>query len=55
MNWIAKYPPLYLWEGDTWYNEKTGTVFEPDFSARMWNCGDESIPFHKNTKVIKEK
>lgn len=57
MQWISKEPPLYVWGGDTWFNEKDRRVYTADLTRQIWHHFDEDgscqvIPFTKKTKVM---
>lgn len=52
MRWIGKFPPLYVWDGDTWFNEINGNEYIADITKALW-VGSENVPFPKKTRVIK--
>lgn len=58
MKWISNGdPPLYVWEGDRWYNQKDKMTYSACVESRIWaNFLDvyaPRIPFPKKTKVMK--
>ena len=55
MQWISKHAPIYVWEGDTWYNETNKKVYEVDLKNACWRCNDSVEHFTKKTKVIHDK
>lgn len=57
MQWTSNGdPPLYVWSGDTWYNEKTKLLYECNMADRVWfqydNPGAHVIPFPKKTRIL---
>lgn len=56
MLWISKEPPIYVWRGDTWFNEKDKRVYTADLTKQVWYCDIDGIcqvfPFTKKTKVM---
>lgn len=55
MRWIASSPPIYVWEGDVWYNEKDKKEYTVDLEKAAWVSGTSQFPFTKKTKIFKEK
>lgn len=62
MEWGSKEPPLYVWEGDTWYNERDKLTYKADLGKLIWHHyafeGDQfpkTIPFPPKTKVLGQK
>jgi hypothetical protein len=53
MRWIGKVAPIYVWEGDTWYNELDRHEYQVDIPRAMWICGEKQVFFTKKTQVIK--
>ena len=52
MKWISKDAPLYIREGDEWFNERDGVCYQCDIKQRIWwQTGRSFIPFPKKTKV----
>jgi hypothetical protein len=51
MKWISKDPPLYVWEGDIWYNERNKKCYDVNIKENAWVNLDEKIPFPKKTKI----
>ena len=45
-------PPLYVWAGDIWHNERDHTEFKADIAKREWVLGDLKVAFPPKTKVI---
>ena len=61
MKWISNGdPPLYVWLGDNWYNQKDKKTYFSDIGRQCWHHFDsyESkepsnvIPFPKKTKIM---
>lgn len=57
MRWVSKEPPIYVWGGDFWYNEKEKLDYTADLGRQFWHheCQDGSfkvVPFPKKTKVM---
>ncbi len=57
MKWISNDdPPLYVWEGDTWYNEKDKKEYNCVIRDRLWMyeyIGEiSSIAFPRKTKIM---
>jgi hypothetical protein len=57
MHWISRDPPIYVWAGDTWFNEKDRCIYTADLTRQIWIREDEEvdcqvIPFTKKTKVM---
>lgn len=59
MQWVSKEPPIYVWLGDTWYNEKENLVYVSDLGRGFWhhfeNAEDHNpkiIPFTKKTRIM---
>jgi hypothetical protein len=52
MKWIDKNPPLYVWPGDEWYNERDKMIYTCDIEKREWVNADKRIDFLKKTKVF---
>ena len=57
MRWISNGDsPLYVWEGDSWYNQKTRAIYHQDRNKKEWfHAGQdkqEAIPFKKNVKLM---
>jgi hypothetical protein len=57
--WISNGdPPLYVWVGDTWYNQKDKITYSANILHRFWWQGNFSefhkIKFPKKTKVMNE-
>lgn len=53
MKWIGKSPPLYVREGDEWWDEINKICYECDIKNRIWwQTGRPTIPFPPKTKVI---
>jgi hypothetical protein len=50
---VGKVPPIYVWEGDTWYNEIDGCEYTIDIPAQMFVFEEKQVPFTKKTKVMK--
>jgi hypothetical protein len=53
MKWISKIPPIYVWQGDFWYNENNGLTYEAIGNFNAWICLDNeqpNIPFPPKTK-----
>jgi hypothetical protein len=55
MKWIAKHPPIYVWEGDTWYNEADGMEYTAWIKEKWWVCGRLAIDFPKKTIIMRTK
>jgi hypothetical protein len=63
MKWISNGdPPLYVWEGDIWYNQKDKLEYLSISLKRKWICHDikqgwqtkiPDIEFPKKTRVMK--
>jgi hypothetical protein len=57
MRWISKEPPIYVWQGDTWFNERDGKEYYADISTRVWRQEEQTfvfIDFPKKTQIKKE-
>lgn len=58
MEWISKDQPIYVWEGDTWYNERDKLTYFPDLINQCWSVGlkiNEPIHyFTKKTRIMKK-
>lgn len=56
MTWIAKDPPIYVWPGDKWYNERNGKTYSVDCERFVWLC-DEEIPivFPKKARIMRNR
>jgi hypothetical protein len=52
MKWYDKNPPLYVWDGDEWYNERDELTYQADIRWRLWQCEDKIINFPPKTKVM---
>lgn len=53
MMWISNNdPPLYVWDGDTWYNQKDRITYKCDIHNRTWFVSQNSIPFPKKTHIM---
>lgn len=62
MRWISKEPPLYVWRGDSWYNEKDNLVYTADLTRGFWHHFESDddqnpkiIPFPKKTRIFEIK
>ena len=58
-DWQAKEPPLYVWEGDIWYNEKDRKMYKANTKKMLWELAEysidsEKIPFPKKTRIMNE-
>lgn len=55
MLWISNNdPPLYVWKGDLWYNQKDKITYYADVIERVWIFEDlTKIDFPKRTKIMK--
>ncbi len=51
MQWIAKDGPIYVWSGDTWFNERDKEIYHPDLARKAWVCGEKIVEFTKKTKI----
>ena len=50
MIWIAKQPPIYVWQDDQWYNESNRCTYKPDFWLGAWiHDTEQPIGFPKKT------
>jgi hypothetical protein len=56
MNWKSNgVPPIYIREGDSWYNQKDNQTYFADLDKREWKSTHENmipIQFPKKTKVF---
>ena len=52
MRWISKTPPGYVWEDDSWFNEKDRKTYMPDMQSRQWRGENEIIEFPPKTKTF---
>jgi hypothetical protein len=57
MRWISKEPPIYVWAGDIWYNERDKLEYKADLGRQIWHHFDDDlsvlvVPFPKKTKVM---
>jgi hypothetical protein len=53
MQWISRNdPPLYVWNGDTWYNQGDKKTYQANIPLRYWYDGIDVINFPKKTKVM---
>lgn len=50
--WISKDPPIYIWWGDVWFNERDKREYMPCKERQAWVCGDDVMPFTKKTKIM---
>jgi len=57
MQWVSKEPPIYVWGGDTWYNERDKCVYTADLKRQIWHhfksdedSSPQIIPFPKKNK-----
>jgi len=57
MEWKANHrnAPLYIWKGDTWFNETDKKVYTPNLLDGRWESENVFIPFRKNTRIIDNK
>ena len=56
MKWISNNDqPIYVWNGDTWYNQKDKLTYILDIQKQCWHCDSIIVPFTKKTKVIQDK
>lgn len=58
MRWISNNdPPLYIWEGDLWYNQKDKITYFADIHMKRWIIGLslKSIDFPKKTRIMNER
>lgn len=58
MRWISNGdPPIYVWLGDSWYNQKDKMIYQVDTTRGFWYyfVGEECkvIPFTKKTRIMK--
>ena len=54
MNWISNGdPPIYVWNKDTWYNQKDKLTYFIDNLNKGWRCEDKFYAFTKKTKFMK--
>ena len=54
MRWISNGDaPIYIWEGDTWYNQRDKLTYYVNLIRQCWSSGDSCIYFTKKTKVMK--
>ena len=54
MQWISREPPIYVWEGDTWRNEKEDKIYVANLDTRSWISGIDTIEFPKKTVLMDE-
>lgn len=56
MRWVSNGdPPIYVWPGDEWYNQKDKTNYYAIPSLLKWQTfsGDlKEIPFPKKTRIM---
>lgn len=56
MKWISNNdPPLYVWFGDVWYNQKDRIQYNADIHNRLWWMLSDrfhEIPFLKKTRIM---
>jgi len=55
MKWIAKHPPLYVWEDDEWYCEVDKLVYKANLKTMCWEYSEKRVPFTKKTKIMKNE
>lgn len=56
MKIISKVPPEYVWEADTWYNEREKKEYYPDIEQMVWKReGEKDIPFPKKCRILRKK
>ena len=60
MKWISNNdPPLYVWPGDWWYNQKDKITYNANIISKSWifeNGVDLIyINFTKKTRIMKDK
>lgn len=56
--WYSKDPPIYIFEGDIWINEKTKDIYFMSPSKHSFipeNKELEKIPFTKKTRILSLK
>lgn len=61
MKWISNGdPPIYVWLGDCWFNQKDKLIYFADTQRRFWYCfkhevtlDPEVIPFPKKARIMK--
>jgi hypothetical protein len=54
MNWVSKSPPIYVWSGDTWYNEIDKKTYLANISKNRWECEQMFVDFPKKTVVLED-
>lgn len=56
MRWIAsvRSAPIYIWAGDSWYNETDGFIYYACLERLVWHGGSRDIPFLPKAKVFYE-
>jgi hypothetical protein len=58
MRWISNGdPPLYVWEGDEWYNQKDKITYQERIDWKCWSYHEgnyciSNIDFPKKTRVM---
>lgn len=53
MRWISKYPPIYIREGDEWYDEVNKICYQCNIKERTWwQTGRPNRPFQPKTKIF---
>ena len=56
MRWISNGdPPLYVWPGDTWYNQKDKMIYKANINERSWISTVGHIDFPKKTRIMELK
>ncbi len=59
MQWTSNNdPPIYIFIGDTWYNEKNNLVYKSSINLQCWYNDDDIenkslFPFTKKTRIMK--
>ena len=55
MIWISNGdPPIYVWPGDEWYNQKDKCIYTANINKQGWD-GPTFVPFTKKTRILKLK
>jgi len=57
MRWISNNdPPIYVWGGDVWYNQKDKITYIADLYGRQWLphlFASEGILFPKKARIMR--
>lgn len=56
-DWISNGdPPIYVWHGDSWFNQRDRTLYIADTAKGHWQPKEGApIAFKKKTRVISSR